>query len=578
MAFIEGLDRNQLVLFPTTLDDCIDENSAVRAIDHIVNVLNLKELGFKRTAPSHTGRPSYDPATLLKLYVYGYMNKVRSSRSLEKEARLNIELKWLINGLVPDHKTIADFRKDNAEAITKACTVVTILWKEAGLIGGELCTLDGTKIKANNNPRNLISLGRLRRTECQARKLAEEFLQLLSEADMADDDEARLPQVKLEYLESKMGKLHKDKRLFKKFLKHLGLEETIEQDEEQGTPDDGKEVESSERSPGERIRKNLETLAEIQQLGETLKEELESREDHLVMGNDPDAIVVKPSLSSSMAGYNLQAVVDSKHHIIVASEVGRNANDQDQLTPMGLKAKEIIGKKFNLLADKGYDKRDDIIKCSKAGISPVVPKQNNSRNTAKGLFRKSDFNYDSERDVFICPANQELHPLKERYPKEYKSYGKKDCHLCPLQSRCTTNKVGRSIKRYEEEEIAEAAAKKAKEMSSSKIRAKLAEHPFGFLKHTMDYRYFIVCGLEKVECEAQMAIFAYNLKRAISVLGVEELKNRVTEVIERLSKDNSKRMFMLIRHLIAVVWLHTQLISTYFIKSKGYPQSQAIAA
>ena len=549
MDYIRGIDRNQLTLFPQSLNDVVDENSYVRVIDALVNSLDLDNLGFRKR--KHTGRPGYDPADLLKLYVYGYHKKVRSSRLLEEATKVKVEVMWLMNNLSPDFKTIADFRKDNAEAITKACVSITQLWKELGLFGGKLCALDGTKIKANNNPYKVMSSSKLKRILGEAKSLAGEYLKLLEETDDAD---ANLPQVKLEHLERKLQILRQDKKLIEKIMKEGGENkgkankdgenkgeankgEANKDGENKETPAKANVLEVEEHSkkeptPRMKIKKRLEEVAEVSEISQRMVKKMEEEGITSVIPNDPDAILVKPRNGAFIPGYNLQVVVDQANHMIVTSKITRKTNDKRLLTPMGLEAKEYVEPQCLLLADKGYDARRDIITCTKEGYVPVVPKQGNSKNAAKGMFRKSDFIYDHEKNHYICPKGEFLTPLNGKVDKECETYMSKACESCPIRHKCTESAKGRQIKRYINEKLAEAAYQRARDMKSEKIRSALAEHPFGYLKQFVGMRDFITSGLEMVECESRLAVCGYNLRRAFKVLGAKRLLELIKELVK----------------------------------------------
>ena len=352
-GFIEGADRRQTTLFPECLDDYVAEESAVRVIDVFVDELDLSGLSF-RTDAHETGRPGYHPATMLKLYIYGYLNRVQSSRRLEREAQRNVELMWLTGRLAPDFKTIADFRKDNGDAIRLVCREFVMLCRKLQLFSEAFVAIDGSKFKAVNNRDRNFTKAKLKRRLQQIDESVERYLAEIASADRQEravsGDKSQRLKDKIEVLKEEIGRLKK------------------------------------------------------------LEVRLEETPDHQVSLTDPDARSMATSgRGSGMVGYNVQTAVDTKSHLIVAHEVTNVGHDRAQLSNMSEKAKEALDKKeLTVVADRGYFSGEEILACAKAGITTYLPKPQTSGNQAKGLFGKRDFIYQPEEDAYECPAGERL--------------------------------------------------------------------------------------------------------------------------------------------------------------------------
>src|SRR5450830_1156126 len=347
---IQGEDRTQGILLPELLDDYVADTNPVRVVDVFVDELDLGRLGFEGVKPAATGRPAYHPAVLLKLYIYGYLNRVQSSRRLEKEAQRNVEVMWLTGRLMPDFKTIADFRKDNGKAIRRVCRQFVVLCQQLGLFSEALVAIDGSKFKAvNNRDRNFTSAKLQRRME----EITASIGRYLSALDTADRQEPERKQLTTTRLQENIAALKAQMRE----LEDIKL--TIKQ-----TPD--------------------------QQLSQT----------------DPDARSMK-TRGTGIVGYNVQTAVDAKHHLIVAHEVTNIGSDRDQLHSMSLQAQEAIGAtSLTVVADRGYFKGEEILACTKAGIDVIVPKNLTSNASAEGRFGKADFTYDTRANEYQCPAGE----------------------------------------------------------------------------------------------------------------------------------------------------------------------------
>ncbi len=353
--FIEGAVRGQSTLLPECLDDWVDESNPVRAVDAFVDVLNLEKLGFDGVIPEGTGRPSYHPSTLLKLYIYGYLNRIQSSRRLEREAGRNLEVIWLLKRLTPDDKTIADFRKDNGPAIKKVCAQFVALCRDMGLLTKASVAIDGSKFKAVNTRDKNFTKGKVERRRVQLEESVARYLAQLDTADLQDPSEALA--AKTAHLKEKLAKL----------------------------------------------------ANEMQRL-EAYEQQMLASPDQQISLTDPDARSMATSgRGSGVVGYNVQTAVDTEHHLIIAHEVTNSGSDRAQLANMGKQAKAVLGvDKLEAVADRGYYTGEEIKACDDAGIAVTLPKPMTSGAKAKGRFGKQDFVYMAEKDVYRCPAGETL--------------------------------------------------------------------------------------------------------------------------------------------------------------------------
>ena len=465
--FIEGQNRFQSTLLPESLDDYIAEDDTIRFLDALVDELDLVELGFERAEPSATGRPGYHPATMLKLYVYGYMNRIQSSRRLERESHRNVELMWLTGRLMPDFKTIADFRKDNKQAIQQVCVKFVGVCRKLELFSTSVVAIDGSKFKAvNSRDRNFTRNGVKRRMQ----RLQAHINRYLTKLDAVDSQEPEIRKVTAAELEQKIASMKAD-------MKAL----------------------------------------------ESRKAEVEAAPDKQVSLTDPDSRSMAKAGGGSTVGYNVQTAVDSKHHLIVAHEVTNATTDRDQLASIAGQAKDALHtKSLTVVADPGYYKGEAIVECRNNGIQPLVPKVDTSESKARGRYAKSDFDYDAKRDVYRCPAGEKLTYRfdSEEQGKTLRVYMTHQCRSCPLKNKCTKGNA-RRIKRWEQEHVLEvAAAELAKNPDAMRLRKQLVEHPYGTIKHWMGSTHFLMKRLENVKTEMSLHVLAYNMKRAINILGV----------------------------------------------------------
>ena len=470
--FVEGLDRGQSTLLPECLDDWIDENNPVRVIDAFVEALDLSELGFGGVEPEVTGRPSYHPSVLLKLYIYGYLNRVQSSRRLEREAGRNFEVMWLLGRLVPDHKTVADFRKDNGSAIRKMCARFVELCREMGLLATTSVAIDGSKFKAVNNRDKNFTRAKVERRRAQLEESVARYLSQLDTADRQEPTEALI--TKTTHLKEKLAK-HKEEM--------------------------------------ERLR--------------VLEAQMLAAPDQQISLTDPDSRSMATSgRGSGVVGYNVQVAVETEHHLIITHEVTNIGNDRAQLARVGKEAKATLQTDtLEAVADRGYFSSQEILACEEAGITVTLPKPVTSGINVKGRFGKQDFVYLSEEDVYRCPAGEKL---TYRYTREengllLRRYWTNVCQSCAIKNKCTTGKE-RRIARWEHEHILEAVQKRLDEHPEKmRQRRETVEHPFGTIKARMGATHFLMKTLPRVASEMALHVLAYNLTRVMNIMGVQPL-------------------------------------------------------
>jgi len=470
MGYIEGSDRDQQVLFPEVLDEYIAAENPVRFLDAFVASLDLAALGFRRAVPSETGRPAYDPGDLLRLYLYGYLHRLRSSRRLEQETHRNVELIWLLRRLRPDFKTIADFRRDNAQALKGVCREFTLLCKQLDLFGGELVAIDGSKFRAVNSKRRNFSQASLERLLAGIDARIAEYLGALDTQDEAERD---TPAASAPELQQKIAALR---------VRH----ETY-----------------------------VTLLAQLEASGQTQ-----------ISLTDPESRSMKAGVGTEVC-YNVQTAVDAKHKLIVAHDVTNAPTDREGLSAMATAANEVLAAAdLNVIADMGYYSGPEVVACLDAGITPTVPRPLTSANAKLGLFTKEDFTYDATRDRYRCPVGETLayrfSTVEQGRGMRY--YSTAACGTCALKPRCTRNKDSRRITRWEQEAVLEAMEQRLKARPELGTRRKaIVEHPYGTMKRGMDQGYFLLRGLAKTRGEFSLTVLAYNIKRVINLVGVPQL-------------------------------------------------------
>lgn len=473
--YVQGFDVNQMSFLPLSFDEMIDEDNVVRGIRAIVDTLDKEKLNFTHAQTKKTGRPPYDPICMFKIYLYCYYNKIRSSRCIEKECKRNIELIWLTGGLAPDHKTIAEFRKNNKKAVELAHKEFVRICNELKLIGKEVVAVDGTKIRANNSRKNNVTISKLNKMIEHHNENIHEYLKQLAENDIAESTDK---------IKSKLKKAQEKK---------LECEKMISEMEREGI-----------------------------------------KEKSLI---DSDSHQMGVSNKGTDIAYNAQNVVDSKEHIIVTTDVVTTPADQTQLYAMSKKmAEELeITESITVLADKGYWRIDDLVKChedERIEAIVAIPKEKGASG-----YRKSDFKYNAEKDEYICPMGNIL----KRWKGKSATYtNRKACKECPNRNKCTQNKKGKQLVRNENEIIIEEAAERYRLNSELyKNRQQLAEHPFGTIKRSLGYTYFLLRRLEKVKIENFLHVITYNLKRVLNIFSVPDLVDRLKKLSGQQGQDNA---------------------------------------
>lgn len=468
-----GLDRSQTLLFPERLEDYIALENPVRFLDAFVDKQDLKFLGFAKAQPAHTGRPPYDPAVLLKLYLYGYLHRIRTSRLLEAECYRNVEVIWLTGKQTPDFKTIADFRKDNLKPIQALHRQFRLLCQQLDLFGAQLVGLDGTKLAGLNSKDANFNEKKLRELIQRADAQLAEYLAALDTADAAEPVQ---PALSREDLQAKIAALQEKRDWHTELLSQLDEEQT--------------------------------------QISTT----------------DPDARRMHTG-KGSVVGYNAQAVVDHKNKLIVADHVTNQETDLQQLCGMAKDAKaNLNAHKLDVVADTGYCTTAQVVQCQEHHITPYVPKADTSANTAQGLFGKSSFTYDPQKDVYVCPAGTSLtyRFSTDEKGRQVRYYRTDACKRCTLRKQCTRNQRGRTITREQDEALMEAMAQRVKANPQiMKLRKQLCEHPFGTLKRFFGYTHFLLKGLLKVRAEWSLMTLVYNLKRVLNLVSFDKLMEAV---------------------------------------------------
>lgn len=473
--YVEGFDVNQYTFFPMSFDDMIDDDNPIRGISAIVDTMNEEVLCFTHSKTKSTGRPPYNPILMFKIYLYCYYNTIRSSRRIERECKRNIELMWLTGGLAPDHKTIANFRKENKKAIENAHKEFIRICDKLKLIGKEVVAIDGTKIKANNSRKNNITISKLNKMIEHHEENIHDFLKQLSQNDIAESTDT---------IKSKLKKAQTKKQ---------ECQELISEMEAEGI-----------------------------------------REKSLI---DPDSHQMGVSNNGTDIAYNVQSCVDEKEHIIVTTDVVTSPADQTQLYSMAKKVSEELNisesEVLTVLADKGYWRTEDIVNCdydNKINAIVSVPKEHGTPG-----YRKSDFKYNRENDEYICPMGNVLERWKGKTPTYSNN---KACRECPNRDKCTKASRGRTITRNEHEEIIEEAIKRYHdEYELYKIRQQLVEHPFGTMKRTLGFTHFLTSRLENVKTENFLHVITYNLKRVLNIFKVPELVERLKRIWDKSTDD-----------------------------------------
>ena len=462
MAYIVGIDRNQTRMITTSLDALIDEDNSVRVIDAYVDSLDLIELGFKEYNGTNRGQAPYRRADLLKLHIYGYLNKIRSSRSLEIECKRNLELMWLINAITPDHGTISGFVKNNRDAFHATLRNLTLILKGWGLIDGNLIAIDGTKIRAQNSKHNCLTKSGLDKKIAYADELINAYLMAI-EKDAKSEPEFKkkledYQELKKQYLQQKQE------------LKDQGLEQ-----------------------------KSL---------------------------TDPDSRRMKNNGSLDIC-YNVQSVVDAQNHFVIDISTTNDINDQNQLHVMAKDAADLLdATECTVIADTGYYNASEIKNCVDDGMTVLIKKAKANNSTKDNEFRKDRFKYDAEKDIYICPAGQPLEFFENtsKNGMKYRKYKCSSCGNCKYRDNCTSSQNGRTLQRWEHEAVLEKVHEITYNNNDTyKQRRCIVEHPFGTVKRSLGYSFFLRKRIENVDAEASSMFIAYNFKRLLTMFSTQEL-------------------------------------------------------
>ena len=474
MGYIQGKNRDQVTLLPEKIDDYVTEDNIVRFIDTFVDGLNMKDLGFKHATVSHKGRYPFDPKDMLKLYIYSYLIKIRSSRRIEEETHRNIELMWLVRKLTPDHKTICNFRSDNDVVLKEVFKEFVFVCKSLDLLGKKLIAVDGSKFKAVNSKDNCFT----------AKKIKDNL-------DKIDED-------------------------INKYFKELETKD--------------KEDEQKEEMKDKKLKEKINHLQKAKKEYEEIQKKLTESGDTQISLTDPDSKLMKTRHGRDIC-YNVQVAADDKHNLIVNFEVTNDCNDTNQLNNAAEPAKKILGvKKIDAVLDTGYFCNEEIKKALDNGITPYIPeptKNNSSKEDKK--FGKNEFTYDQEKDVYVCPNGCELTHRENKKDKktgeEYKIYRTSKCKNCPIVEKCTTDKKrGRKVQRWKNEKLIDDMKERCKKEKEKVGKRKgIIENIFGTIKRGFGQGYFLTKGLKKVTGEFSLTALAYNIKRVVNIIGVKDM-------------------------------------------------------
>jgi transposase len=521
--FKAGESREQPSLLPPRLEDYVGPDNPVRAIESFVCALDLAKLGFRHADRGvEVGQPPYDPADLLKLYLYGYINQIRSSRRLEREACRNLELIWLLKNLKPGYRTIANFRKENWKALKAANRSFVLLVRELGLVGGSVVAIDGSFFHGDASKASIFTRKRLAEQIAKLDHEIEAYGKSLEDNDAAEAKEPR---------KDRTG------------------------DNGDGGGGDGADIGAKVVALMAKRSRAQADFARLDASGETQ-----------MSLTDPDARLLSKN-GQTVAGYNVQAVVDDKHKLIVASEVVNDSSDVNQLHAMAKAAKEVLeAKSLQVLADAGYYSSADLKACEDDGIEAYVPpSEGNGMLEKQGRFSLKDFSYDATADAYRCPAGELLRPTKGRFTNtsgrvEIRYLSRKaTCGACPLRARCLTPKAAqRSIGRWEHEDVIERHRARMQSADADKLmrrRSAIVEHPFGTLKCRAGYRHFLLRGFNKVRGEWSLMALCYNFTRVLNILGFEDFVAHLTRALASLQHALAGPLDC-VQTLLSAFWKH----------------------
>jgi transposase len=466
MRHIQGEDRHQRTLLPDALEDFVDAENPVRVIDAYINSLDMADLGFNHAVTKETGRKPYDPADLLKLYVYGYLNKVAATRRLEVECHRNLEVIWLMSRLRPDHKTIADFRKDNSKAIRATCSTFIQFCRAANLLSGRLVAIDGSKFKAAASKDQMLTRKQLKRDQ---RELEQKVQRYLERLDQFDSEE---PEIELE------------------------------------------------RSQVESALNRLVDKAQRLEQREKAMDELGCNQH---CATEPEARLVRSGRDGMIVGYNVQSAVDADTGLIVHHDVTNETGDSLQLQPMAERAKAELGvEKLEVLADAGYSNGEQQAGCEEMGITATVPRRLETSSYPE-RYQKSDFVYDKTSNSYRCPAGEVLHYCREDKRRKLYEYRRSGCNQCPLQPNCTTADRRTITRNKYEETFERSEARLQADPTLMTQRMAIAERPFAMLKRAMSLRRFSCHGMTAAKTEISLGILSFNLQRITNRMGVPKM-------------------------------------------------------
>jgi transposase len=461
MGYVRGEGRDQGSLFPVRLDELIPEQHLVRVVDAFVERLDVGALGFEKAQPASTGRPAYHPADLLKLYLYGYLNRVRSSRRLERECNRNVEVMWLLGRLAPDHKTIAEFRRTNGKGLRAACAAFVRFCRNAGLLGGEWVAIDGSKFQAVTSNGKAVTRKQLKREQAQ---LEERITAYLAELDRCDREEG----------------------------------DTLLREEQ--------------------LKAALDALASQAAVLAAMEESGESQH----VAGEPEAKLMRTRAGTQVA-YNVQTAVDARHALVVAHDVTSEVNDTRSLEPMAKAAKEALGNEtLKVVADAGYSSGEQAAACEAAGIEPYVPPNRSDSPGGGALFDRTEFTYDAKSDTFKCPAGQLLIRKQVMRNERAVLYTTGACAHCRLKKRCTTGRQRHIMRHMFEDALQRLRRRIEQHPEAMRLRRCTVEHPFGTIKYQIfGHPRFLMRNRWGAGSEMALAVLGYNLKRALNVLGIE---------------------------------------------------------
>jgi transposase len=475
MGFVQGESRQQAALFPVCIEELVPAEHLVRVIDAWVSTLSMGRLGFVKASPKSTGRPPYDPADLLKLYLYGYLNQVRSSRRLERECQRNIEVLWLLNRLAPDFKTIANFRRENGAALAAVCRTFVCFCRGEQLISGELVAIDGSKFQAVASKKQVVS----------RRQLARELAAI--DADIA---------------------------------RYLGQLEVADRGDEQAPAPDN-----------EALRQTLTKLQDKRANVATMTEMLaEMGAEHYVVG-EGEARLMRTAQGPTRVAYNVQSAVDAEHSLILHHEISQDAADNRQLEPMAVAAKAVLERTtLTVVADAGYSNGEQLSACDANGITAFVAPNRGINNRGDGqLFQKDRFRFDAAQDCYRCPAGETLTRLRPMKKRRMMIYAATACGACALKPQCTQAKQRWLTRHFDEAALERAQARVAADPHMLRRRRAIAEHPFGTLKERiLGNGRLLLRGLRGARTEMALAVLAYNFKRVANILGPAGMARAVT--------------------------------------------------